>query len=455
MQSARFVTASYTRPIVTVCLTSMVTACGGGGENEEESDPSAKDWGTAILIESDDNGDARVPRLAIDGSGNATAVWHQSDGTRDNIWANRYAAASGWGTAELIETNDAGSAFDPQVAVDADGNALTVWWQHDGKRFNIWANRYDAVTGWGTPVRLKADDSGSAFDPQIAVDANGNALAVWNQQDDKRYNIWANRYDAATGWGKPSRLKVDAAGGAFDPQVAMDADGNALAVWQQFYGKHANIWANRYDVAAGWGNPSRLKADDDRAAFYPQLSVDAYGNAVAVWWQHDGTRANIWANRYDAASGWGTSTAIKADDSGDAFDPQVTLDADGNALAFWSQEDETHSNIWANRHDVASGWSAPSRIKTDDSGGAFYPQLAVDADGNAFAVWVQHDGKRANVWANRYDAATGWGTPRLIETNNGGDAFHPQIAVDADGHALAVWWQHDGTRTNIWANRYE
>jgi hypothetical protein len=48
-----------------------------------------------------------------------------------------------WGTHELIETDDAGDALDPQIAFDAIGNALAVWEQDARTRFNIWANRYE------------------------------------------------------------------------------------------------------------------------------------------------------------------------------------------------------------------------------------------------------------------------------------------------------------------------
>ncbi len=48
-----------------------------------------------------------------------------------------------------------------------------------------------------------------------------------------------------------------------------------------------------------------------------------------------------------------------------------------------------------------------------------------------------------------------WGNPILIETNNAGNAVTPQIAIDSNGNALAVWYQFDGTHFNIWANRFE
>ncbi len=70
------------------------------------------------------------------------AVWQQHDGTRRNIWANRYTAGSGWGTAALIESEDDGGASRPEIAIDAAGNAWAVWVQYDDPRYNIWANHY-------------------------------------------------------------------------------------------------------------------------------------------------------------------------------------------------------------------------------------------------------------------------------------------------------------------------
>src|SRR5690606_34914802 len=124
-----------------------------------------------------------------------------SDGTRSNIWANRYVVGSGWGTATLIETDNTGPARNPQVAVDSAGNAIAVWQQSDGTRDSIWANRYVVGTGWETATLIETDDTGAAESPQVAVDATGNAIAVWQQSDGSSSYIWASRYDIEEGWG--------------------------------------------------------------------------------------------------------------------------------------------------------------------------------------------------------------------------------------------------------------
>jgi hypothetical protein len=66
-----------------------LAACGGGGGGGAAA-PTSKVFGTAALIETDNAGGAHAPQIAFDASGNALAVWYQSDGTRDNIWSNRY-----------------------------------------------------------------------------------------------------------------------------------------------------------------------------------------------------------------------------------------------------------------------------------------------------------------------------------------------------------------------------
>jgi hypothetical protein len=48
-----------------------------------------------------------------------------------------------------------------------------------------------------------------------------------------------------------------------------------------------------------------------------------------------------------------------------------------------------------------------------------------------------------------------WGTAKLIETDNAGNALVPEVAIGPSGNALAVWSQSDGTRSNIWSNRFE
>ena len=407
-------------------------------------------WGTAQLIETDNAGNAYRPQVAIDSSGNAIAVWYQWDGTRDNIWSNRYVPGTGWGTARLIETNNAGDAYGPQIAIDSNGNAIVVWYQSDGTRYNIWSNRYEPGTGWGAAQLIETDNAGNAYRSQVAIDSSGNAIAVWYQSDGTRKNIWSNRYEPRTGWGTAQLIENSIESASF-PRVAIDSTGNAIVVWKHFY----SIRSNRYELETGWGTAQILNKGG-KIGSSPQIVIDSGGNAIIVWGQFDGAcyNYNIYSNRYVSGVGWGRTRLIETT-NGYAKNSQIAIDSNGNAIAVWYQWDEIRDNIWANRYVPGTGWGTAQLIEGDNTGTAYNPQVAIDSSGNAIAVWYHHDGTRYNIRSNRYILGRGWGRNQLIETDNAGTAYNPQVAIDSSGNAIAVWYQWDGVRYNIWSNRYE
>src|SRR3989344_188965 len=418
-----------------------------------------RSWQIAQLIETDD-GNAVNPQIAIDGNNNAIAVWSQSDGTRNNIWSNRYTASTNtWGTAELLETDNAGDAYVPQIAIDGNNNAIVVWYQSDGVRTNLYSNRYTASTNtWGIAELIETDNVGNASSPQIAIDANNNAVVVWAQNDGARDNVWSNRYTASTNtWGTAELIETDDAGGATAPQIAVDGNNNAIAVWNQSDGTRDNIWSNRYTASTNtWGAAELLETDDAGTANSPQIAIDANNNAMAIWYQSDGTSNNIYSNRYTiSTNSWGTAQLVEVD-AGAATGPQIAIDTNNNAMAVWRQHDGARFSVYANRYTASTNtWGTAELIETDNAGQIFTPQIAIDANNNAMAVWRQFDGTIFSVYSNRYTASTNtWGTAELVETDNVGGVFTPQIAIDGSNNAITIWANYDGTRNNIFSNRY-
>ncbi len=415
-------------------------------------------WQSPLLLESDDAGDAVTPQVAIDGSGNAIAVWSQFDGTRSNIYVNHFDAASGlWQGRMLIKTNKADDAYSPQIAVNTDGNAIAVWQQYNGNEYSIYANHFDATLGAWQGATLIEGDAGDASHPQIAMDGIGNAMAVWQQYDGTYDSIYGNYFRASTGWTTARLIERDDTGKASYPQVAVNASGHTMVVWELDNGTDDSIYASRYSSSL-WGTATLLDNGSTDSATAPRIAIDTDGNAIAVWHQYAGSEYSIYANRFDAASGaWQGDALIENDNVGGAYGPKVAMDGSGNAMAVWQQYDRTSNNILANRFDAISGvWQNPVLIESDNAGDAYNPQIAVNDSGNAVAVWRQDDGSHYNIWANRFDAISGvWQNPALIESDNAGDASSPQVAVDGSGNAVAVWRQDDGTRANIYTNRFE
>lgn len=441
----------------TATITTAATNLGGAAvKSDHRWSFTVRDgvWAAPVLIETDNAGNAMEPQVAVDAIGNAVAVWHQYDPSNGSIWANRFVPGTGWGTATLLENdNGPGTADSADVAANAAGDVVAVWQQGDGTRYNAWANRFVPGTGWGVATLLESEN-GNASNACIGLDADGNAVAVWSQWPSTggdRDNIWARGYVPGSGWGTGTLIETGDAGPGENADVAVDAAGNAVAVWYQSDGTRDNIWVNHFVAGTGWGIATQIESNDLGNARNPQVAVDAGGNAVAVWYQSDGTRYSIWANQFATGSGWGTAALIEDNDVGDAFSARLAMDTNGGAIVVWYQSDGTRDNVWANRFIPGNGWGAAELIETDNVGGVFGATVTVDAHGNAVAVWSQSDGTRNNVWANRFVSGSGWGTAGLVETDNAGSAHSTQIAVDASGNVIAVWSQSDGIRNNVWA----
>jgi hypothetical protein len=279
----------------------------------------------------------------MDAQGNAVAVWQQNN----DIYASRFTPSSGWGTAQLIETNS-GNASEPKVAMDPQGSAVAVWDQWDGDRFNVWSNRFTPAGGWGTAELIETNDVGNGLDPEVAVDPQGNAVVVWIQWE-TTFDVWSNRFTPAGGWGTAERIEADG-GRAEQPRVAVDALGNAVAAWWQSDGTRNNVWSNRFTPSGGWGAAQLIENNDDApGAFNPRIAADPQGNAVVVWEQWADTHADVWSNHFTPVAGWSTAQLIENDDAGDAKDPDVAMDDQGNATAVWSQSDGVRDNIWSNQ----------------------------------------------------------------------------------------------------------
>lgn len=411
-------------------------------------------WQTAQLIDTDNAGDASAPEIAVAPFGTAHAVWYQFDGVRNNIWSSQFVPLTGWAAAAQIENDNVTGMSLPRIAVDSNGNAISVWQQSGGGN-NILANRFGFGLGGGWGAHLGIDaDPGFASVADVKFDSNGNAIAVWRQTDGVRYHVMANRYVVGIGWGLAVAVEADNTADALSPRVAVDPAGNAIAVWYKSDGTRTNIWANRY-TSLGWGTPALIETDNAGDARFPEIGVDSAGNAIVVWQQSNGSYNSVWANRYSVATGWGTAVTIESQ-TAYANTPDIAIDRNGNAIAVWTQGNPTRSNIWMNRYSIATGWGTESAIETGDFDSSL-AKVAIDPSGNALAVWqrLQQGGAIADIWASRFNARSGWSAPAQIETDNAGTALNSRIVIDSRGNALAVWMQSDGIRTNIWANRFD
>jgi len=394
--------------------------------------------------------DAMMPRLAMDASGVAVAVWVQGEG----IWSNRYEPGTGW--SEAIQIGNGfyyGLVEVPQVAMDGKGNAIAVWYR-DG----IWSNRYASGTGWSTAVRIDSGESGRH--PSVAMDSDGNAVAVWTGSPETiGQAVWSARYTPGAGWTIATVIN-----GGMDTvtyaRIAMNGNGNAIAIWRQGDGYRYN----RYSPATGWETASEL----DNCVyvlgegFPPKVVMDDDGNAVAVWSCLAGTMK---ANRYVPGTGWEEETLLDPSPIGllvPGPDPiQMAMDGGGNAIVAWNELIGGNGlpiipKVYAKRYVPGEGWGNKESVISEVYVGTAFPTIAMSPGGNAVVAWSLSRTSQTpwHIVAKRYVSGTGWETPILMETS-AENAIFPNVATDGNGSFIIVWQQWDGMRYIISAVRYQ
>jgi hypothetical protein len=197
----------------------------------------------------------------MDGSGNALVVWYQADfylysegplgsvvTSGFNVYANRYTAGAGWhdATTQLNITDDGGTRSEPQIAMDDEGNAMVVWHDYSSTGPYTSSNRFEAGSGWQGQQRSPTVPAVGHL--QIAMNNEGKAITIASRDN----QIGSIRYEASNGWEgsgwdvtgetnkTPNRWLI------FKPKIAIDNEGNAIAVWQQLSDDEKyTVWANR------------------------------------------------------------------------------------------------------------------------------------------------------------------------------------------------------------------
>ena len=170
-----------------------------------------------------------------------------------------------------------GDVFTPQISFSANGDAVATWMGMTSTgHTDSWANHYTPSTGWGTATLIESG-AGDVSAPQLGMDASGNAIAVWVQSDGAFYpvySIWFNRYVAGAGWGTASLIVVLGAN-TTTLQLAVAANGQAIATWSQRNASNTgvDILAGSYTPGAGWGTASTLAAGTDATVIIRSVSV--------------------------------------------------------------------------------------------------------------------------------------------------------------------------------------
>ena len=357
--------------------------------------------------------------------------------------ASPASAAPGWSRPMNVSGAMSIGEEPPLVSVDSAGNATAVWRRYRGGKLIYESAVRQAGGPWSTPSRFFGglDD---AYGLQIAVDPLGNETAIWGRRVGRSWVVQSATRSFGGIWSAPVTLSPPRKA-ARSPQIAIDPQGGATAVWEEEYS--GAIESATRSSGGIWSAPVTLSGDGVVGG-WPQVAVDSQGNATAVWAGRasDGRRIRIQSRRIQTATRpaggtWSAPVSISKPGHRHVQDPQIAVSPQGEATAIWQRSNGRYLVVQGASRPAGGGWSRPVDITTGHGRGGQHLQLVVDSWGNATAIWEGYDtrpGPDFAIQAAKHPPGGAWSRPTDISrwTKSLGE---PQIAVDPQGRSIAIW----------------
>jgi hypothetical protein len=360
--------------------------------------------------------------LAMEPDGDFVVVWQSyvQDGSYSGVFGQRFAASGAARGGEFrLNTDTTGRQVEPAVAVGSSGDFVVVWQSgDDGSTWGIRGRRFDAA-GSAIGVEFQVNTY-TTFDqeyPHVGRASDGRFVVTWgSRSDDSGYGIAARRFDAS---GNPTGsefvVNTYTTGGQYFGDLAVEANGNFVAVWEDFVGNRdgsgSAIFGQRFD-ASGTRLGSEFQANSYTTGSQrvPSISLSPAGGFVVTWFGRfgDGGGYETVARRFDASgAAAGNDFVVNMFTTGSQVFGRVAHDGAGNFVVTWQGLEAGYSSGTFAQSFDASGVrrGAEFWVNSYTTGAQTFPSVASDSAGNFVVVWQSdgQDGSGYGVFAQRFD----------------------------------------------------
>jgi PKD domain len=403
---------------------------------------TAPTWQSPVRLSPSDR--ALGPEIGENAAGDAVVVWDHEQGADCPTQpaslscihiveaTSRTRGSAAWQAPVEVARPGIGAA--PKVALDQNGAAAIVWIHDIGDDRVLQATiRPAGASSWpnandlsGTPIRIQNHD--------VAMDAGGNAVAVWAQRDDAdHFYVVGDLRPAAGGvWLAPVAFSSTSSIATSGPSLSLVPTGDALVAWidggaVRVVSGHAptGMWDQSLTPATGG-----VGSDTDVS-----VAMNAAGDAILAWsWRRSATGPPIVQAAFRLRGGnWGAAVDLGTAGAGRSH-VQAAINNAGGAAVVWLDGTTLRA---AGRSASTGNWSAAATIATNvaDSGA----RITMNPAGNAVATWAN---KSTGAIRSAIRPAGGaWRPPLRVSSPSGSNV---RITIDAASRAIAVW-----NRTNI------
>lgn len=337
--------------------------------------------------------------------------------------------ATQWPVAPTNISTPGVNASEQQIAIDPNGNIVAVWIENT----IVKSSAATVNGGWSSNI---ATLSGSgASEPQVKIDLNGTATAIWVE------NGIVTRSSCPLNGSWTGSIALSSSG-ASAPELAIDLSGNLVAVWTE----GGLIQSSTQLVGGSWSvSPDTISS---AGASSPQVAISSNGTVIAVWQGVIGSTPTVYAASKSINGSWGAEVAVSLANVNSSY-PQVAIDSLGNATCIWFSYTLTgsvYSNVILQSSLLSSGgsWSTPVNISASGfkNPADLVSCVAMGPNQTAVAAWTNsYDGSYFSCEWNIFSDGN-WSVP-VRNVNQNLLAYSLDLCSIPKGDVFQVWMSYD------------
>ena len=337
----------------------------------------------------------------------------------------------------------------PAIAGDGSGNFVIVWLSGHYSSRTIYGQRFNADgTPLGGEFQVNTTTSSSPKEPDVAMDAAGNFVIVWQEPDDNDEGIYGRRF-AANGQPLTDAFLVNTYTDMrqIEPSIAMNENGEFVITWTSGHDPgHRTYVTGRKYYANGIPYGPEFLVTQLTNGHNPDVVIDDSGDFVVAWLRSgdsdDPPMGEFIRFRRYNVNGTAKGDAVQiADDVANYNYPSIGMDGSGNFVITWVELLDSY-DICARRFDANGNAIARQfGVNTYRPDAQLRSSVAVANDGRFVVVWHgPGDGSDRTVLGQKYASdGTAVGDEFQINTYITGHQWLAQVAIRDDGEFVTVW----------------
>ncbi len=288
---------------------------------------------------------------------------------------------------------------------------------------------------WGAPVQVASSRLWKYGAPEVARDTQGDGVVVWEREEwpnERQHGVETSTRDGGADWSGPVKLNSSSTSALF-PQVEMNAQGDAVATWEGGSKGFRGIEVTRGGQMGGWERPVRVPGSDEDKR--PALAVDKRGDASIVYTGRVAAGGGVMLSVQRRGQGW-RARRVFAETEFYPRDPQVAVDSRGETIVAWVAASANNNWVQAIILDSKGQPEGPAQILSSRRGHSTELRLVINEKGDAVLVWRQAGVKRRPVEvATRSSGARFTGAVTVSR----GDDIEPTAAIKPNGDATILF----------------